>query len=312
MELLCPSCQRRLTIPDQYAGQPMKCPMCNNAFTAPALAPVPGAATYTPPPPAPPPAPSGDALAAGAPPQAAPAPLPPPGDYIAHKSIWFSPRVLPWVVLGALLLVFILSFFPWDRTLGDAFGEHNSIISQSAWQAAFGSYSVYPAPADKEKKELPAELQTPGGVNILILFYVLLLILLLLVTAAAVVVDVIQAPLPPAVQQLLPWRWAAVAGLTALTFVLLVLQLLLGFRMENALARNVDYGVDKMLERSSKESDKEQAAAARTAARTFGHHRSTFLTLALLLHLAALLCSVPLFLGDPRRGRPIPRLDLAW
>jgi hypothetical protein len=41
MELLCPSCQRKLTIPEQYAGQQMKCPLCNNMFTAPALAPVP-------------------------------------------------------------------------------------------------------------------------------------------------------------------------------------------------------------------------------------------------------------------------------
>lgn len=57
MELLCPSCQRKLTIPDQYAGQLMKCPLCTNTFTAPALAPPP----VTPPPPpmvtAPPPPP---------------------------------------------------------------------------------------------------------------------------------------------------------------------------------------------------------------------------------------------------------------
>src|SRR5437868_14538270 len=52
MELLCPSCQKTLTIPDQYAGQLMKCPLCQQTFTAPALPPTPAAAA--PPPPAPP------------------------------------------------------------------------------------------------------------------------------------------------------------------------------------------------------------------------------------------------------------------
>ena len=40
MELLCPSCQKKLTIPDQYAGQLMKCPLCQGIFTAPSLPPT--------------------------------------------------------------------------------------------------------------------------------------------------------------------------------------------------------------------------------------------------------------------------------
>src|SRR5438034_1070971 len=51
MELLCPSCQKKLTIPDQYAGQLMKCPLCTQTFTAPALPPTPGPAMAPPPPP---------------------------------------------------------------------------------------------------------------------------------------------------------------------------------------------------------------------------------------------------------------------
>src|SRR5258707_13195907 len=52
MKLICPSCQKELTVPDQYAGQVMKCPLCAGNFTAPTL-PQAGAAPQ-PAPPAPP------------------------------------------------------------------------------------------------------------------------------------------------------------------------------------------------------------------------------------------------------------------
>ena len=32
MNLLCPNCQKPLTVPDQYAGQPMRCPLCQGTF----------------------------------------------------------------------------------------------------------------------------------------------------------------------------------------------------------------------------------------------------------------------------------------
>src|SRR5437899_1233357 len=37
MKLLCPNCQREITVPDQFAGQQMRCPICTQVFTAPAL-----------------------------------------------------------------------------------------------------------------------------------------------------------------------------------------------------------------------------------------------------------------------------------
>jgi LSD1 subclass zinc finger protein len=59
MEFLCPSCQKPLQVPDQYAGTRMKCPLCQAMFTAPALPPAsssaaPGPAPFPPPPPHPP------------------------------------------------------------------------------------------------------------------------------------------------------------------------------------------------------------------------------------------------------------------
>src|SRR5881394_1275726 len=37
MNLLCPNCQKTLTVPEQFAGQLMKCPLCSGTFTVPAL-----------------------------------------------------------------------------------------------------------------------------------------------------------------------------------------------------------------------------------------------------------------------------------
>jgi hypothetical protein len=40
MDFQCPSCQKVLTVPDQYRGAVMKCPLCRNIFQAtPALPP---------------------------------------------------------------------------------------------------------------------------------------------------------------------------------------------------------------------------------------------------------------------------------
>src|SRR5690242_15193101 len=127
MDFRCPSCQRDLTVPDEYAGQLMKCPLCQNTFQAPALPPP-----VTPAPPATPPA-AADTYAVltdpaaplpsqpQAPPrkQEAPAPPPPPspptppGDYTHTRTIWISPRVVPWIAPAAAVVVLLLSFFPW-------------------------------------------------------------------------------------------------------------------------------------------------------------------------------------------------------
>jgi hypothetical protein len=49
MNLLCPNCQKQLSVGDQYAGQLMKCPLCQGTFTVPTLPP----GESSPPPPRP-------------------------------------------------------------------------------------------------------------------------------------------------------------------------------------------------------------------------------------------------------------------
>src|SRR5438874_10240281 len=110
MDFRCPSCQKDLTVPDEYAGQLMKCPLCQNTFQAPALPPP---VAQAPPATSPPAGPGTYAVTTEAgppitppaqqevPPRKKEAPTPPPpvptGDYTHTRSIWISPRVVPWL-----------------------------------------------------------------------------------------------------------------------------------------------------------------------------------------------------------------------
>src|SRR5947207_496237 len=51
MNIQCPNCQRLLQVPEQHAGQLMKCPLCQGTFTLPALPPAAPAPAGAPPPP---------------------------------------------------------------------------------------------------------------------------------------------------------------------------------------------------------------------------------------------------------------------
>lgn len=72
MDLVCSSCQRRLTIDDRYAGMMVKCPLCNGTMQAPVLMsasafPAPDASSPTPMTSAPPASPMSPSAAPSAP-----------------------------------------------------------------------------------------------------------------------------------------------------------------------------------------------------------------------------------------------------
>src|SRR5438874_2691530 len=133
MKLLCPSCQKELTILDQYAGQQMKCPMCSATFTAPAIAQAP----VPPPPPAPTPSPTPEFSA-----MPSPTPPPPPEptgptDYTMHCTVWFSPKVIAYIAPISLFLTFFLFFFTWTGSYAGSY----ALVTQSGAQTMFGWYS---------------------------------------------------------------------------------------------------------------------------------------------------------------------------
>jgi hypothetical protein len=192
----------------------MKCPLCQNTFQAPAL----------PPPvaPSPPPAPGAYGVAneppAPAPPQEAPKrkkeappapPTPPPppvptGDYTRTRTVWISPRVMPWLAPACLLVVFLLTFFPWATITATGGAEE----SHTAYGMAFGLSKS----------------------NALTIFFLVMMFLALPLSLAITALR--QVPgfhVPAALAQVWPWRAALVALLAFVGLFFLLMQLFVGF-----------------------------------------------------------------------------------
>jgi len=208
MELMCPNCQQKLTIPDQYAGQLMRCPLCNGTFTAPTLtAPPPPVFSMTPEPPPPPPPPPPSSVSnepMRQPPPLPPleelAPAPPPGGYSRSMKIVFSPRVIPWIPPAGMLLVFLLTFLPW-------LGYSNP----NAWHLAFGGESA-------------VGIRVPG--DALFAVYLIFAMIALIVVIPSGLFALGLVPTPPFLQVLGPWRTVIVGGIVLLSFLFLLIRYL--------------------------------------------------------------------------------------
>jgi hypothetical protein len=325
MNLLCPNCQKMLTVPEEFAGQLMKCPMCNGTFTVPGLpgaAPPPPSAAgpdvYSmrpePPPPVLPPPPSlpeppPPSSLTTAPKPPAPAPslssLPTEG-YQRTATLWFSPRVLAWIPPVCLLLVFVLLFFNWVGLYPGGVPAD----TQNAWQAAFGLWTADPdveplLPALKDKDNQP-------GVSVLTIFYLLLFFPGLAVTVASVVITMINVKLPPAVQNLLPWRWGIVAAANLILLLFLGLQVVLGFSLDSRYGDWVERKVkgDSTEAKNTPQKKKEEVDR--------GHYyealvHTVWLRLVILLHLVAIAAAALMFWISQRgTHRPMPKLELLW
>lgn len=252
MNLLCPNCQKMLQVPDQFAGQMMKCPLCGGAFTVPT-----------------PPASSGPA--ASAPVYSATAgtgPSAPPAGYQQSYSLVIHTKALAWMPAVALFLVFFLMFFPW---LEAGVAVNDNRYPTSGWQTAFGEMA--------------------SGLGML--YGLLLLLSLALAVASAVLPSIPAANLPPALQQLMPWRAVVVAGAALLVLVMLVLELAAGFGPEHY--------------------DKHAVLAYLGKDQALFFSKTVFVMLALLCHVLAALAAAldaSITLGGP--GKPPPRLDIHW
>jgi hypothetical protein len=213
MNLLCPNCQKMITIADQFAGQLMQCPLCSGTFTAPVL-PASGA------PPAVPLAssvtsnpasvmkessatsvadPSGASPVANAPGSdragsggAIPLADAPSSEYPHRYIIWISPRVVPWIAPVALVLVFFMLFFPWRSVPADATSE---IGSESGWGKLFSGP--------------------------LLIFYFLLYLVALALSIGSLLLALKVVPAQPQIAHLIPWKSCIAAGVVALAFLFL-------------------------------------------------------------------------------------------
>jgi hypothetical protein len=256
----------------------------------------------------------------------APAPLPPapslapPEGYTRVRTLTLQPHILQWVAPGALLLVFILSFFPWVGVRPGGVW----LVSQSAWGTAFAGYSenkdlksfVFPGTKVPYKMTTDKEVQedkvydTRPGASILVLFYLLLFLPALLITLACVVVPLAKVKLPPAVEQFWPWRWGIVAALNLVVFLFLFLQLMLNFSVEGKAKEWYDANAP-LVKKEGKTSSDEALMEAQRGMLVASLDRTRWLWLAGLLQLIAIVAAALVF-WIAKRGdmHSLPRLQL--
>jgi len=235
MELLCPNCQKKLTVPEQYAGQLMRCPLCQGTFTVPALplavAPGDAAAAYSSL--APPPPPKQEAYGLAAEPTAAspvsPGPLPPISDempsardssraapsaagfvstppaapsqgYTTVRTLSANPKTVLWLAPGGLALAFLLSLFPY-ATIITVKDDVPTVLAGKAWSLGFGK----------------------GGAATFI-FYDLLTVIAMLLAIASLLITLKVIPDVPALKPIDPFRPLIVGGFAGAAWLLLTLQ----------------------------------------------------------------------------------------
>lgn len=327
MNLLCPMCQKMLTVSEQYAGQLMKCPLCGGTFTVPSLPapsgpatipfkeePVPPPPTYTVPPPS---------TSAAPETKTAPPPPPPPGGYQTTFTVWFSPKVMQFVPPAVLLIILVLTFFTWVQVAPGGV----PVYKQNAWYVAFGTstddpdlpnskdpnvnavLAPYKPAKDPDPKKVYSEEPGFGGLMIL---YLLLFIPTLVVTAACLAVDFAPVQLPPNLQQLLPWRWGVAAVLNLLLFLLLILQAAMGFSLEAKVAAAAEERA-KSVAGSNPDTMKTKEAEVARGALIQSVQRKWPLDAVGGLHVIGLLFTGLTFWASQRGTlRPMPKMEVMW
>ncbi len=294
MNLLCPNCQKMLTVQEDQAGQMMRCPLCSGTFTVPSLPTGPGA-------PAAAVAGGGPAAASTGPPddvfrfaaappepptvthrpESGPPPETPPGGATGF-TLTVQPQVVPWIAPAALAVAFFLLFLPWSGTL--VWGERPEPYTLSGWATDWGS-----------------------GLGIL---HIILLVLTVPLAAAIVALPILGVRLPAQVESVWPWRATIVAVLVGLATFFLVLSLATGTALSKKLEESG--GFPERLKEKDEELAKKLTTTVQVEYAKATVYYTTALRLAVVCHLVALAGLGLQYWLEQRGNRPLPRIDVIW
>jgi hypothetical protein len=312
MRLLCPFCQKPITVNDSEAGKAVNCPECGQQFAAPQM--------FTPSPPTH----YGDR--AGAQPVVPETHVPDSNDRIAPTdlpdfplpdqqlsgyrktiSLPFDARVVGLVPAVAVFLVFLLTFFSWNGLYPGGYPAY----TQSAWQSLAGGLS-FDEVAEAELR-LKDTLEQKVKTNWWLIPYLLLLFPALVLAAAGPVVDLAKIKLPPAIEPYWQYRPAALAALLTVMFLFLLAQWASGFGLQQAIHEKVESDLAVAKEQANTP-EKRQVYEMKVAMEAGKYHpKSTnWVRLAAIFHLIATAAAAA-ELGLALRGKkPPPRVAAMW
>jgi uncharacterized protein YjbJ (UPF0337 family) len=224
--------------------------------------------------------------------------------YDHSLTIRISPRVLRWVAPVAVVALSVLLFFPWTG----AYPGGYRVYSQNAFQTTWGGVSANPVGVEALGPVKPFD---EVMANRMMLFYVLCVLLgLALVVAPLALRPARLLTLPPIVQTLWRHRLKLLAAVAVTAFLLLIIQLWIGFGLEAAANAKVDNNLARELSAAKTPEERETANIHRgVELGPFNFHRTLWLDLAVLSQVL-LLAGLGLELWIKWRGtRPLPRVD---
>jgi hypothetical protein len=236
MRLLCPLCQKVISIPDNEAGKAVNCPECKKVFQAPSLfVPEVSAEPVLASPPTRPKSGekfefektdlglSRDGLAS--PNRAASSPA---ADFGSFRGFSITRQECQWVIRVCLTLAVLLGFFTWVKSAPAGYTAY----SQSGWDAFFAGLSVdrVAEEALHNEEALRAKLHTAWW----LMPYALALLLAVILSWADLILKEFNLRVPPFVKTLLDQRELVLLLATSLALVFLCLQNVLGWGLESA------------------------------------------------------------------------------
>jgi hypothetical protein len=342
MRLLCPFCQKAISVADSEAGKAVNCPECGQQFAAPQLytpaptaeppvektsfpVPAPVPETYTPEPihprePLPPLMPA--APSASSPTQAPPIKparvpdMPPPdremSGYSNMKSISLDPKVIRFVPAAALFIVFVLTFFSWNGLYPGGYPAY----TQGAWYGLVGSMSR-DAVADDELRvgevKFGDDLDKNLHGSLWLLPFLLFLFPALALAFGGPIVEMAKIKIPPNLENIWKYRPALLAALALMMCLSLTAQWVTGFGMEKAVSKMVE---ERFAEKKAQANTPEKMQRWEMnvdAERGKYHFRTTiWLRLALLSAFIAFLGAAAETCLMMRDKKAPPRIGVMW
>jgi hypothetical protein len=233
------------------------------------------------------------------------------------KSIGFTvlPDIVQWIAPIALVLAFITTFFPWNGLYP---GDH-AVYTQSPWGALLGRFSTDTVGDELLKMDVvEKDSKTPSLKDLVKSNWFMLPYLpgLLAVTVLAIAFTILpglKLKLPPQIEKLLPWRMGLLAALVLLLTLVLCVQSVVGFGLQNAVVARIE----------ENEKDKRDKARTPDQIKTYeiNHgknlmalniRQTTANRLAILMHILAVAGAAATLVLSRRVNKPPPRIELQW
>jgi hypothetical protein len=236
--------------------------------------------------------------------------LPEPiGDYAHALPIKISLPVLRWLVPVCLILIFLLTFFPWIGSYPGGIG----FSTQTGWGTAFGGWTLEASVEKKEKRRQDADEdykpEKPGASAFMII-YIILICLLTLASIGVIVLPFLPIRLPPLVETLKQMQGLILGGVALLAFLFLNMELIKGFNLSNLLRSKVE----KQFKVDSDDVEKrtEQQIVQGGVLSGLSLEQTLWFRLVFWLNLLAIIGGALEFWVVRRGNKPPPKIEFVW